>query len=62
MSTERFPSRAGWTIGLTWFAVATLVVMGVLYLLGRSLRPAYAIGVVVVAVVAVGVLNREKAP
>lgn len=58
MTTTRFPSRAGWTIALTWFAVATVAVMGVLYLLGWSLRPAYAIGVVAVAVIAVGLLNR----
>lgn len=61
MTTERFPSRAGWTIALTWFAVATVAVMGVLYLLGWSLRPAYAVGVVVVVVVVVGVLNRGDA-
>jgi len=62
MTTERFPSRAGWTIGLPWFAVATLAVMGVLYLLGWSLRPAYAVGVVVVVVIAVGLLHRGDAP
>lgn len=60
MTTTRLTSPTGISIAVLFFCIGTLVTFLGLFLLGFSLRPAYPVGVVVVAVVALAAIHRTS--